>query len=84
MVSSSAVVVWKRSEIVSRVVGVSAVFRRVRPQSLSRRLRVPGGDDKSSVGEPVGQLLMGIAPDKVELLELISEALQIDRGWHKE
>ena len=56
----------------------------LRPQSLSRRLRVPGGDDESSVGEPVGQLLMGIALGKVELLEVISEALQIDRGRHKE
>jgi hypothetical protein len=67
MVSSSAVVVWKRSEIVLRMVGV----------------RVRGGDDESLVGEPVGQLLMGIALGKVELLELISEALQIDRGRHK-
>jgi hypothetical protein len=54
MVSSLAAVVWKRSEIVSRAVGVLAVFRRVGPRSLSRRLRVRGGDDESSVGEPVG------------------------------
>ena len=53
MVSSSAVVVWKRSEIISRTVG----------------------DDERSVSEPVGQLLMSIALGKVELLELISEAL---------
>jgi hypothetical protein len=46
-------------------------------------LKGSGGDDESSVGEPVGQLLMGIALGKVELLELISEALQIDRGRHK-
>jgi len=31
MVSSSAVVVWKRSEIVSRLVGVPATFRREAP-----------------------------------------------------
>jgi hypothetical protein len=43
--------------------------------SSSRRLRVRGGDDELSVGEPVGQLLMSIALGKIELLELISEAL---------
>jgi hypothetical protein len=57
MVSSSAVVVWKRSEIVLRAV-----------PSLSRRLRVRGGDNEPSVGKPVGQLLMSIALGKVELL----------------
>ena len=33
------------------------------------------GNDEPSVGEPVGQLLMSIALGKVELLELVSEAL---------
>jgi hypothetical protein len=33
------------------------------------------GDDESPVGEPVDQLLISIALGKVELLELISEAL---------
>jgi hypothetical protein len=78
MVSSWAVVVWKRSEIVSRAVGVPAALRRMSLQSLSRRLRVRGTDDEFSVSEPVGQLLTSIAIDKVELLELlklVSEAL---------
>ena len=83
MALSSAVVMWKRSETISRAVGVPVALCRVRPQSLSRRLRVRGGNDESSVGEPVGQLLRGIALSKIELLELISEALQIDRGQHK-
>ena len=79
MVSSSAVVVWKRSEIVSRAVSVPATLHRVKAQSLSRHLRVRGATGESSVSEPVGQLLMSIALGKVELLELVSEALQIDR-----
>jgi hypothetical protein len=56
MVSSSAVVVWKKSEIVSRVVDVPPAFRHVKPQSLSRCLRVwgGGGDNESLVSEPVG------------------------------
>jgi hypothetical protein len=50
---------------------------------LKPPLRGSGGHDEPSVGEPVGQLLMGITLGKVELLELISEALQIDRGRHR-
>jgi hypothetical protein len=64
MVSSSAVVVWKRSEIVSRAVGIPAAFCRVRLQSLSRRLKVRG-DDESPVGKSEGQLLMSIPFGKV-------------------
>ena len=84
MVSSSAVVVWKRSEIVSRAAGVSGSLSWCEAPVFEPPLKRSGGDDESSVGEPVGQLLMGIALGKVELLELISEALQIDRGRHKD
>jgi hypothetical protein len=73
MVSSSAVLVWKRSEIVSRAVGVLAGLRRVRPH-LEPPPKGSRGDDEPSVGEPVGQILMSIALSKVELLGLISEA----------
>ena len=38
-------------------------------------LKGSGGNDESPVGEPVDQLLISIALGKVELLELISEAL---------
>jgi hypothetical protein len=38
-------------------------------------LKDSGGDDEPSVGESVGQLLMSIALCKVELLELVLEAL---------
>ena len=38
-------------------------------------LKGSGGDDESSISEPVGQLLMSMALGKVELLELVLEAL---------
>jgi hypothetical protein len=75
MALSSAVVMWKRSETISRAVGVPVALCRVRPQSLSRRLRTPRGDDESAVSELVGQLLMSVTLCKAELLEFISEAL---------
>ena len=78
MALSSAVVMWKRSETISRAVGVPVALCRVRPQSLSRRLRTRlggGGNDESAVSELVGQLLMSVTLCKAELLEFISEAL---------
>jgi hypothetical protein len=76
MASSSAVVMWKRSETISRAVGVPVALCRMMPQSLSRRLRTwGGGNDESAVSELVGQLLMSVALCKVELLEFISKAL---------
>jgi hypothetical protein len=76
MASSSAVVMWKISETISRAVGVPVALCRVRPQSLSRRLRTPRGrNDESAVSELVGQLLMSVTLCKAELLEFISEAL---------
>ena len=75
MASSSAVVMWKRSETISRAVGVPVALCRVRPQSLSRRLRTRRGDDESAVSELVGQLLMSVTLCKAELPEFISEAL---------
>ena len=81
MALSSAVVMWKRSETISRAVGVPVALCRVRPQSLSRRLRTRlpglggGGNDESAVSELVGQLLMSVTLCKAELFEFISEAL---------
>jgi hypothetical protein len=77
MASSSAVVMWKRSETISRAVGVPVALCRMRPRSLSRRLRTRGGggNDESAVSGLVGQLLMSVALCKVELLEFISKAL---------
>jgi hypothetical protein len=65
---------WKRSEIVSRAVGIPAALHREAPV-FKPSLKGSGGDDESPVGEPVDQLLISIALGKVELLELISEAL---------
>jgi hypothetical protein len=75
MASSWVVVMWKRSETISRAVGVPVALCRVRPQSLSRRLRIRGGDDESAVSELVGQLLMSVTLCKADLLEFILEAL---------
>jgi hypothetical protein len=75
IVSSSAVVVWKRSEIVSRAMDVPATLRRGEAPVFKPPLKGSGGDDESPVGEPVGQLLISIALCKIELLEFISEAL---------
>jgi hypothetical protein len=78
MTLSSAVVIWKRSETISRAVGVPVALCCMRPPVFERPLKDSGeeeGNDESAVSELVGQLLMSVALCKAELLEFISEAL---------